>query len=76
MRACENIPPTAADTPEGGSGNIASSTISGHIEPDKPRDIGTPAPCQTHPGAPSLRAEIYSQTPRPAGEPVKPLPNS
>lgn len=45
LRACETIPPTAA-----------GPLISGHGELATLSTIGAPAPCQTRPGTPSLRA--------------------
>ena len=40
---------------------VAGPPISGHVELATLPDIGTPAPCQTRPEAPSLRAGIFSQ---------------
>ena len=40
---------------------VAGLPISGHVELATLPDIGIPAPCQTRPEAPSLRAGIFSQ---------------
>jgi hypothetical protein len=60
MRTCEKIPPRLR-APLNVPGRVAGPPISGHVELATLPDIGTPAPCQTRPGAPSLRAGIISQ---------------
>ncbi len=60
LRACENIPPRLR-APLNVSGGVAGPPISGHVELATLPAIGTPAPCQTRPEAPSLRAGIFSQ---------------
>jgi len=62
LRACEKIPPRLRP-PLNVSGRVADPPISGHIELATLPDIGTPAPCLKHLGAPSLRAGIISQAP-------------
>ena len=60
LRACEKIPPRLR-APLNVSGGVAGPPISGHVELATLPAIGTPAPCQTRPEAPSLRAGICSQ---------------
>ncbi len=44
------------------SGYVVAPPISGHVKlAILTTNIGTPASCQTHPGAPSLRARIFSR---------------
>ena len=60
LRACEKIP-SRLWVPLNISDCIAGPSISGHVELATLPAIGTPAPCQTRPEAPSLRAGIFSQ---------------
>jgi WD40 repeat protein len=60
QRACEKFPPRLR-APLNAPDCVAGPPISGHVELATLPDIGTPAPCPTRPGAPSLRAGIFSQ---------------
>jgi hypothetical protein len=60
LGACEKIPPRLRVLLNMSSGG-AGPPISGHVGPATLPDIGTPAPCQARPGAPSLRVGNYSQ---------------
>ncbi len=60
LRACEKIP-SRLRAPLNMSDCVAGPPISGHVELATLANIGTPAPCQTRPEAPSLRAGIFSQ---------------
>jgi hypothetical protein len=60
LRACEEIPPRLR-TLLPASGGVTGPPRSGHVELATLPDLGTPAPCPTRAGAPSLRAGIFSQ---------------
>jgi hypothetical protein len=66
MRACEKSPPRLR-APLNVPGRVAVLPISGHVELATLPDVGTPVPCLTRPGAPSLGAGIISQALRSGG---------
>ncbi len=60
LKACEEFPPRLR-APLNMSDCVAGPPISGHAELATLPAIGTPAPSQTRPEAPSLRVGIFSQ---------------
>ena len=61
LRACEKISPPRLRAPPNMSDCVAGPPISGHVALATLSAIGTPAPCQTRPEAPSFHAGIFSQ---------------